>query len=147
VAFILIIFIVAGSIGAVVILSRKNPSLPLKAQTTQIVNGTANVDADSYVDYQFIVPVNSSDIHVSGTFTVQGGSSDSIMVYIFDSTNFDNYETGAYFGALYETGQVTTSLISSNLDTSGNYYLVLDNTLSTTPKTVNIQANVTYLIP
>ena len=144
-AFVLIIFIVAGSIGAVVILSKKNPSSPPIAYTIQIVNGTANVSASAYVDYPFTIPSNSSNIHVSGTFTVQGGSGTGIIVYIFDSTNFDIYENGGDFGGLYQSGQTTTASISSNLDTSGNYYLVLDNTLSTINQTVNIQANVTYL--
>ena len=111
------------------------------------MNGTANVNASAYVDYQFTIPPNASSIHVSGTFTVQGGSGNGIIVYIFDSTNFDNYENGSYFGALYQSAQTTTASISSNLDSSGTYYLVLDNTLSTTQKTVNIQANATYFTP
>ncbi len=126
------------------ILSKKTSSSPPIAHTIQIVNATANVDAGKYADYQFIIPSNSSSIHVSGTFTVQGGSGSGIIVYIFDSTNFDNYETGAYFGALYQSSQTTTSSISSNLDASGTYYLVLDNTFSTINQTVNIQANATY---
>jgi len=111
------------------------------------VNAAANVDAGAYVDYQFIIPPNASSIHVSGTFTVQSGNSSGIIVYIFDSTNFDNYENGAYFGALYQSSQTTTSSISSNLDASGTYYIVLDNTVSTINQTVNIQANDTYFTP
>ena len=140
----MIIFIVAGSIGAVVILSKKNSSPPI-AYTIQIVNGTANVSADAYVYYPFTVPSNSSNIHVSGTFTVEGGSGTGIIVYIFDNTNFNIYENGGDFGGLYQSGQTTAASISSNLDTSGIYYLVLDNTLSAINQTVNIQANVTYL--
>ena len=85
------------------------------------MNGTANVNAGAYVDYPFIIPPNSSSIHVSGTFTVQGGSGGGIIVYIFDSTNFDNYANGAYFGALYQSSQTTTASISSNLDSNGTY--------------------------
>ena len=141
------------------ILSKKNPSSPIAhiilnknpspspiAHTIQIVDATANIDAGAYVDYPFIIPSNSSNIHVSGTFTVQGGSG-GIIVYIFDSTNFYNYETGGYFGGLYQSSQTTTGLISSNLDTNGTYYLVLDNTLSKINQTVNIQANATYFTP
>jgi hypothetical protein len=138
------------------ILSKKNPSsLPILskkissspspiAQAIQIVNGTANVAAGAYVDYPFIIPANSSSIHVSGTFTVQGGSGSGIIVYIFDSTNYYNYADGSYFGGLYQSSQTSTALISSNLDTNGTYFLVLDNTFSTIAQTVNIQANVTY---
>jgi len=127
-----------------VILSKKSSSPPIP-HTVQIVNGTANVNASAYVDYQFVIPPDSSSIHVSGTFTVQGGS--GIIVYIFDSTNFDNYASGAYFGALYQSSQTTAAAISSNLYSNGTYYLVLDNTLSTITQTVNMQANVTYYTP
>jgi hypothetical protein len=128
-----------------VILSKKTSSSPPIAHTIQIVNGTANINAGKYLDYQFTIPSNASSIHVSGTFTVQSGSGSGIIVYIFDSTNFDNYASGAYFGALYQSSQITTASISSNLDASGtSYYLVLDNTLSTITQTVNIQANATY---
>ncbi len=125
----------------------KKPSPPPRAHTNQIVNAATNVDAGAYVDYRFTIPPNASSIHVSGAFTVQGGSGSGIIVYIFDSTNFDNYETGAYFGALYQSSQTTTSSISSNLDASGTYYLVLDNTFSPINQAVNIQANVTYFTP
>ena len=146
-ASVLIVFIVAGSVGAVVILSKKNPSSPPIPHTIQVVNGTADVEAGAYLDYQFTIPPNASNIHVSGTFTVQGSSGSGITVYIFDGTNFNVYENGGDFGGLYQSGQTTTASISSNLDTSGNYYLVLDNTLSTNQKTVNIQANATYYTP
>lgn len=125
----------------------KNPSPPPKVYTTDIVNGTANVNADEYVDYPFTVPVNSSNIHVSGNFTVQGGSGNGVIVYVFDITNYENYANGSYFGALYQSSQARTALISSNLDASGNYFLVIDNTLSTITQTVDIQANVTYSVP
>ena len=140
-------FIVAGSITAVVILSKKNPSLPPIQHTIQIVNGTANVNAGKYVNYTFAIPPNSSSIHVSGNFTVQGGSGSGIIVYIFDSTNFNVYESGGDFGGLYQSGQTKAASISSNLDTNGTYYLVLDNTLSTINQTVNIQANASYFMP
>ena len=143
---VLIIFIVAGSITAVVILSKK-PSSPPIEYTIPIVNGAANVNAGAYVDYLFIIPSNSSSIHVSGMFTVQGDGGGGIVVYIFDSTNFDNYEIGAYFGALYQSSQTTAAPISSNLDSNGTYYLVLDNTFSKIAQTVNVQANVTYFTP
>ena len=107
-AFILIIFIILGSIGAVVILSKKNLSSSM-THTNQIVNRTTNVSAGKYDYYMFIIPLNSSNIHVLGTFTVQGGNSTGITVYIFDSTNFDNYMNGDYFGALYQSSQTTAS--------------------------------------
>ena len=136
----------AGSVGAVLILSKKpTSSPPPKTHTIRIVNGTVNVTAGAYMDYPFIIPSSSSNIHVSGSFAVQSSNTTGIIVYIFDSTNFDNYATKSYYGALYQSSQTINSPISSNLDSNGTYYLVLDNTLSTINQTVNIQANATYL--
>ena len=113
----------------------------------QIVNGEVNVNASAYVDYPFTIPSGATSIHIAGVFTVQSGGVGGVTVYIFDSTNFDSYEVGAYFGALYQSSQTTTAPISSNLDSNGTYYLVIDNTLSTIAQTVNIQANATYFTP
>ena len=143
---ILIIFIAAGSIGAVVILSKKNPSTTLTTHSKTIVNGTANVNASAYTDYLFTIPSGATNIHVTGTFTVQGNG--SIDVYIFDSTNFAIYKNGGDFGPLYQSGQINTATIDANLYSSGKYYLVLDNLFPPIEqKTVNIQTNVTYLAP
>ena len=125
----------------------KNPSSSPITHTIQIVNGTTKVEAGENLNYQFTIPSNASNIHVSGTFIVQGGSGNGIIVYIFDSTNFYNYENGNYFGALYQSSQTTSAPISSNLDSNGTYYLVLDNTFSTLTQIVNVQANVTYFTP
>jgi hypothetical protein len=144
-ALVLIIFIVAGSVGVVLVLSKKSSAQPPIEQTISIVNGVTIVTAGTYVDYSFIVPPNSSSIHVLGMFTVKGGSG-GVLVYIFDSTNFYNYENDSYFGALYQSSPVTEASISSNLDSNGTYFLVLDNKASTITQTVNIQANVTYFI-
>lgn len=142
-SLVLVILIVAGSVGVVLVLSKKSPSPPLMAQTISIINGETVVTAGTYVDYPFTVPPNSSSIHVSGEFTVENGGS-GILVYIFDSTNYYNYENDSYFGALYQSSPVTTSSISSNLDSNGTYFLVVDNKSTTLTQTVNIQANVTY---
>lgn len=139
---VLIVFIVAGSLSIVVILSRKSSS-PSVANTVEIVNGSAVVSAGTYVDYPFVVPAGSSGIHVSGAFSIEGGGR-GVLVYIFDSTNFYNYANDSYFGALYQSSPVTSSLISSNLDSNGTYFLVLDNKATTVTQTVDIQANVTY---
>lgn len=122
----------------------KNPSTPLKPITREIVNGTTDVDAGENFDYPFTIPANSSSIHVSGNFSVEGGSGSGVIIYIFDITNYENYENGSYFGALYQSSQARTDLISSNLDASGDYFLVIDNTLSSIAQTVYLQANVTY---
>lgn len=141
---VLIIFIVAGSVGVVLVLSRKGPSTIPTEQTVPIVNETVSVAAGAYVDYPFVVPPNSSSIHVSGTFTVEDDGS-GVLVYIFDSTNFYNYANDSYFGALYQSSPVTQGTISSNLDSNGTYFLVLDNKApAAITHTMDIQANVTY---
>lgn len=142
---ILLIVIVAVSIVTILILSERRPSITPILHTTEIVNGVATVNADSYVDYAFNIPSDATSVSVAGTFSVQGTSLTNITVYIFDSTNFNHYENGQNYIALYQSGETSSALISASISSNGNYYLVLDNDFSTTSqKTVNIQSDVAY---
>jgi hypothetical protein len=143
----LILIIVFGiGIGVGIYDEEPRPASTPMPYTIQVVNGIANVAAGTYLDYKFNIPSGASNISISGTLTAQGGSGNDIKVYIFGSTDFDNYKNGNDFTALYQSGQVKSTSISANIPSSGTYYLVLDNKFSTTTdKTVNIQATYTYL--
>lgn len=146
-AFVLAIFIIGGSVGAVFILSEKTSASTLIPQAIQVVAATVTVGNGSYLDYPLFIPSGASNAYVSGTFAVQGSSS-GFEIYVLDNTNFNEYKIGGTYGGLYQSGQASTGTIGSSLffnDTT--YYLVLDNTLSTIPTTVNIQANLTYSMP
>jgi hypothetical protein len=141
----IIIIVFAVGIGLGVYATEPHPVSTPTSHTFQVVNGIANVKADTYVDYPITVPSGALNISVSGTFTASGGSGNDIKVYIFDSTNFGNYKNGKDFTDIYQSGQVTSASITANPLSSGTYYLVLDNKFSTTAeKTVNIQATYTY---
>ena len=71
-------------------------------------------------------------------------TSNDIKVYIFDNTNFNYFNAGQKFTALYQSGQTTNARISANNLSGGMYYLVLDNEFSASQKTVNI---ITYTAP
>ena len=140
----LLIFIIAIVVG--VVIYALYPSSTTTQHTTQIVNGIANVNAKTYVDYPFTVPSDASNISVSGTFTAHNGVGNDIKVFILDSTNFDNYAHVNGFTSLYQSGQIITDSFNVSLLSSGNYHLVLDNQFSAiTQKTVDIEATVNYL--
>jgi hypothetical protein len=114
--------------------------------TVNIVNGLVTVNADSYEDYTFTVPSGASNIQVSGSFTASGGSGNDIRIFIFDQTDFTNWENGHTANCYYQSGQTTTGTISANLPSAGTYVLVYDNTFSIiSQKNVNTQANLSYL--
>ncbi|MGI0085322.1 MAG: hypothetical protein ACREBQ_09600, partial [Nitrososphaerales archaeon] len=71
-------------------------------------NGQISLTPGSYGDDQFTIPSGAGSGSVSGTFTASGALSSNIKVYVMNSTNYANYETGHSFSYYYYSGQVTT---------------------------------------
>ena len=116
-----------------------------QTSTSNVVNGVITVGARNHQAYQFGVPADAYNAQISGTFTASGGSGNDIIVYVFDSTNYVNWENGHQSSAYYNSGQVTTDSFSINLPAGGTYYLVYDNSFSfLSSKNVNTQANLAY---
>ncbi len=114
--------------------------------TTNIVNGLATVNSNSYETYTFTIPSGASNIQVSGSFTASGGSGNDIKVLILAQSDFTNWKNGHSAQCYYQSGQTTTGTISASLPTSGTYVLVFDNTFSVfSQKNVNTQADVSYV--
>jgi hypothetical protein len=141
---IIILFTITGSIITLGILT-ETPclALPGTITVTPIIYENVTISAKTSLDYQFKVPPDVTNTWISGTFTAQGGTTNDIKVYIFDNTNFNNYNTGQNFTAIYQSGQTSNSTISVNNISNGSYYLVLDNEFSTSQKTINISAYTT----
>ncbi len=138
---IIILFTIAGSIVTFGVLTTSQVlALPGTITVAPIINENITISASTSLDYQFKVPPDVTNTWISGTFTAQGGTTNDIKVYIFDNTNFNNYNTGQNFTALYQSGLTSNSTISVNNISNGSYYLVLDNECSTSQKTVNISA-------
>ena len=143
IALLLIIVVAAGIVAVLFFYEPHHALTSTGLHTMQIVNGIETVNAGKYLDYQFNIPSDASTIEVGGNFSTSG-SFNEFDVYIFDSNNFNNYERGQDFTAIYQSGEVASGQISTAIVSGGNYYLVLDNKFSPNSQTVNIKAHVAY---
>src|SRR3972149_6649673 len=102
-----------------------------------IVDGNLTVNAGSYEYYNFTVPSGEPNSKVEGTFTVSG--SNDIKVYVLDSANFADWQNGREANMYYDSGELSSGNVTAELPSSGTYFLVYDNTFSTTSKNVTTQ--------
>lgn len=120
------------------------PTSKLVPGSQNLVNGAITINANGYYDQLFTITNGMENTVLSGSFTASGGSGNDVIVYIFNSTNFTNWTNGQQSANFYNSGQVTTQNINVSLE-SGLYYLVFDNTFSTsTTKVVNATINLNY---
>ncbi len=111
-----------------------NPN-PAKSGST-IVSGSYKVGPGQYRSFQFTL---NSPTTVTGSFSATATLGNNIIVYIFDQTEYDQYQRGQPTNVLYNSGKVASGTVSVNLS-AGIYYLVLDNTYSTiSTKDVTVQ--------
>lgn len=110
---------------------------------TTIVSGLVTIQAGSYTPYQFVVPNGTTNAHVTGTFSVQGGSG-NILVVIMDPTNYAKFQNSQQSTRIYDSGQVTSGNVNQALP-PGTYDLVFTNKFDTTnAKTVSAQVSLVY---
>jgi hypothetical protein len=138
IAIVVIVIIVCA-----IILS--TPGIISPEHTINIVNGLIIVDTLSYNCYGFTIPSGASNAHVSGTFTVSGGSGNDIVVFIMDSSNFNNWKNGYSASTYYNSGLLTTSSFDVSLPAGELYYLVYSNIYSAlSSKNVQTTVNLYY---
>lgn len=141
-----LLLVIIAVVVAVSLMNSNGGSIIPTTHTTNVVNGLVTVNAGSYEDYTFTVPSGASNIQVTGSFTASGGSGNDIKVYIFDQSDFVNWENGHTANTYYQSGQTTTGTISATLPSSGTYVLVYDNTFSIiSQKNVNTEVNLSYV--
>jgi len=110
-----------------------------------IINGIIGVDAGGYQFYSFSAPSEASGAKVEGSYTASGGSGNDIKIYILDETGFTNWRNGHQVNTYYNSGQLTTGKIDSNVPVGKTLYLVYDNTFSTfSNKHVTAKADLVY---
>jgi hypothetical protein len=147
---------VLAGIAAVLYVDSQSPRIPTE-HTVRIVDGNAivnaepppaNSGAEPYTEYKISVPSGATNISISGTFTAEGSSGNDIKVYVFDSNDYQRWQLSEDFASIYQSGQTHTGSISASINSSGTYYLLLDNELDnefpTSAKTVTFQATLTY---
>ena len=94
--------------------------------------------------YQFSVPSSAFEISVEGGATATGHGNYYLKVYIMDSVNFFSWKNGQNVSTYYRAEEETRVPIATILPPGKSYYLVVDNTFSTTSQTVELQATLTY---
>jgi hypothetical protein len=100
------------------------------------------VNASTYAGYQFIIPEGVRSPEIYGNFALSNDSTGTIRVYVMDSGNYADWQNNRTSSFYYNSGQVNSAAIEQTLDAGKTYYLIFDNTLSTTPK--NITTNIQY---
>lgn len=118
-------------------------------QSVTVFSGSAAVNPGSYYYVSFSVPSNAINVQLSGSLTAAGGIGNDVRVYVFDQTNFINWQNGHSASAYYSTGQETAFNINVRLPNgAGTYYVVFDNTFSIfSSKTVTGTITLTYEVP
>jgi len=107
------------------------------AGSTDILNGSAAIEAVSWMHYPVTVTPAMLHPRIVGRVTATGGTGDDIIVAVLSDADFTNWSKGHRGTALYNSGQVTTADVKVSIPDAGEYVVVLDNKFSTmTPKTV-----------
>jgi hypothetical protein len=122
------------------LLQGENHPLPTPA-ITPIVNGNLTVNAASYEYYNFSASALVEPA-VQGTFNVSNG--ENIRVYIMSAANFAEWQNTRNANACYNSGEVSSGIISVDLPSTGDYVLVYDNTFSETAKNVTTQVDAAH---
>ncbi|MCL4339741.1 MAG: emp24/gp25L/p24 family protein [Thaumarchaeota archaeon] len=117
-------------------------------ETVTVFSGSTAVNANQYSYTYFTVPSDATNVVLSGNLQASGGSGNDVIVYIFDSTDFINWQNGHTASALYSTGQETAFNINIGLPSGDTYYVVFDNTFSLfSGKTVTGTLTLSYDVP
>jgi len=108
-----------------------------------LVKGTITINPGLYHDYRFEVTSNMKNPRIVGSFeAVSGGA---LYVYLFDKTNFLNWDAGGDSRTIYASGKVVTAQIDVSIPTPGTYHLIFSNRISwITSKTVDAAVEFQY---
>ena len=120
-------------------LTRKPHSIPVSDHEL-----TINQLGYSYI--KLPVPAKASSVVLHGNFTASGGGGNTIEVFVFSQDGYENWQKQQYADPFYSSGRVSMDKIEANLPSgAGTYYLVFNNKFSSvTPKTINVDAKLTY---
>ncbi len=134
------IIIIVAVVEIVIFFTQNQGQLSPTPTVVTIVDGNLTVEATSYKYFNFTVEgTMTSD--VQGTFAVSGNS-ENIRVYIMDRANFTDWQNAHNARMYYDSGEVNNATIAVKVPAGGDYYLVYDNTGSSTSK--NVTTNVSY---
>jgi hypothetical protein len=140
VAIVIIVLVVLFSVivASWMMSLRRPPGLPT---SYAVVDGSFTINASSFKVYPFELSSEAVRWRFEVQFAVPGNNTNTVRVYVLNSTNFVNWENGAAFNAAYDSGQVTQGNFETYaLPVGEAYFLVFDNTFSSTSINVNAHA-------
>jgi hypothetical protein len=109
------------------------------------VNGLIAVNSSTFKVYPFTIPSTATPYTVDGSFAVSGDNESRIKVYIMNTTNLVNWQNGYDFSTYYNSGEATQGNFQiTSPPAGGTYFLVFDNTFSTTLKNIDTHADAMY---
>jgi len=115
--------------------SSEDLDLSLSGKT--IIDSTYKINPGSYHYVSFTLQCTAN---VQGGFIASAALGDNIIVYVFDKSEFKQYEEGQNTSTYYNSDKVESGIFDVTLS-SGTYYIVMSNTYSEfSTKTVQLQA-------
>jgi hypothetical protein len=131
------IIVVALVIGLTAVLVQQYSFHPVSLPNQpEIVFGLVTIDAGVGKSYEFAIPEGVRTPEIYGNFAVSNDSTGSIRVCVMDAPNYVNWQNNRTLSSYYDSGQVTSATIEQALAAGKTYYLIFDNTLSTSPKNI-----------
>lgn len=97
-----------------------------------IVDGTIAVPAGHYHYYWNTVPAGGTSLSITGSFIASGGTTNDIEVLVMNQTSYESWINGYQVSTYFDSGRVSVGNIYAPLPSSGTYYLIYDNSFSTT---------------
>src|SRR5689334_9074067 len=80
---VVVVAVVAGILAVGYFTARVSNTIS-RQQFTNVSNGQIAVAAGTSIAYQMTIPVGASNIFVTGTFTVSGGTGNNVEVLVMD---------------------------------------------------------------
>jgi hypothetical protein len=120
--------------------------LTKKPHSIPVSDHKLTVNQLGYSYYTIEVPTRASSVALHGNFTASGGGGNTIEVFLFSESEYENWQKQQYTDSFYSSGRVSMDTINANLPPgSGTYYLVFNNKFSAlAPKAIRMDAKVTY---
>ncbi len=103
-------------------------ALFLIPHTVKVVDETITLQPGQYRYYGLDVTTVMVNPRFEGSFSVSGGN--QVKVYVMDSDDFDSWSTGGTVYPEYNSGLVSSTSFNVSLSGAGRYYVVYDNTFS-----------------
>jgi hypothetical protein len=95
-----------------------------------LLGGSFIVEPGKWKNFPVAVTDAMQHPSVEGSFTASGGNND-VEVFLFEESQFRNWETGHKFEATYSSGRVTAGKLKIQLpEEPGNYFVVFSNRFS-----------------